>query len=42
VAAYVLCLALTGFLSHGERARIARLYSRFLSVVGGKGRAADV
>lgn len=42
VAAYLSCLAVTGFLSHGERARIARLSRRFLSVVGGKGRAAGV
>ncbi len=43
VFAYVLCLALTGFLSHGERARIALLYGRLQNVLGGgKDRAAGV
>jgi O-antigen/teichoic acid export membrane protein len=43
VFAYVLCLALSGFLSHGERTRIALVYGRLQSAVGGgKGRGAGV
>jgi O-antigen/teichoic acid export membrane protein len=34
VFVYVLCLALTGFLSHGERARLVLLFDRLQSVVG--------
>ncbi len=42
VFAYVLCLALTGFLSHGERARIGLLVASLQNALPGKGRAAGV
>jgi O-antigen/teichoic acid export membrane protein len=38
VFVYVLCLALTGFLSRGERARLALLVDRLQSVVGRRAR----
>jgi len=42
VFVYLGCLALTGFLSRGERAKLAVLFARVRSAVGGQGKAAGV